>query len=276
VWDDRHRRQKNLVFCVFRSDNHPGDNISIGLGFKSWYRFYCGVEVSSIQKTSESTYLIRSKPLDDEQIKQGKEALSTKFKKPAELRRETIGPTIGAELLRKAVIALLVAAVTIVFYIAWAFRKVPSPTSSWRFGLSAIVALLHDVLIVVGLFSILGHFFAVEVDALFVTALLTVIGFSVHDTIVVFDRIRENLTRGVSTSFSEVANHSIIQTLSRSLNTSVTVVFVLLAVLLFGGASIRWFVVALLVGIIAGTYSSIFNATPVLVMWHEWSNRRKK
>jgi preprotein translocase subunit SecF len=235
-----------------------------------------GVEVSSIQKTSESTYLIRSKPLDDEQIKQGKEALSTKFKKPAELRRETIGPTIGAELLRKAVIALLVAAVTIVFYIAWAFRKVPSPTSSWRFGLSAIVALLHDVLIVVGLFSILGHFFAVEVDALFVTALLTVIGFSVHDTIVVFDRIRENLTRGVSTSFSEVANHSIIQTLSRSLNTSVTVVFVLLAVLLFGGASIRWFVVALLVGIIAGTYSSIFNATPVLVMWHEWSNRRKK
>lgn len=235
-----------------------------------------GVEVSLIQKTSENSYLIRSKPLSDEQIKKSKEALSTKFKNPEELRRETIGPTIGAELLRKAVTALIVAVVAIVLYIAWAFRKVPSPASSWRFGISAIVALMHDVLIVVGLFSILGHFFAVEVDALFVTALLTVIGFSVHDTIVVFDRIRENLTRGVSTSFTEVVNHSIIQTLSRSLNTSVTVVFVLLAVLLFGGASVRWFVVALLVGIVAGTYSSIFNATPILVLWQEWSERRKK
>ncbi len=235
-----------------------------------------GVEVSLIQKTSENSYLIRSKPLNDEQIKKGKEALNTKLKNPAELRRETIGPTIGAELLRKAVTALIVAVVAIVLYIAWAFRKVPSPASSWRFGISAIVALMHDVLIVVGLFSILGHFFAVEIDALFVTALLTVIGFSVHDTIVVFDRIRENLTRGVSTSFTEVVNHSIIQTLSRSLNTSVTVVFVLLAVLLFGGASIRWFVVALLVGIVAGTYSSIFNATPILVLWQEWSDRRKK
>lgn len=235
-----------------------------------------GVEVSSLQETSENSYLVRSKPLEDEQIKKTANALGEKYKEPKELRRETIGPTIGAELLKKAIMALVVAAVAIVLYIAWAFRKVPAPASSWRFGISAIIALLHDVLFVVGVFSILGHFFAVEVDALFVTALLTVIGFSVHDTIVVFDRIRENLIRGVSNSFTEVVNHSIIQTLSRSLNTSVTVVFVLLAVLLFGGSSIRWFVMALLIGIIVGTYSSIFNASPVLVLWQEWSSRKKK
>ena len=166
--------------------------------------------------------------------------------------------------------------VAIVLYIAWAFRKVPSPASSWRFGASAIIALLHDVIIVVGIFSVLGHFLSVEVDALFVTALLTVIGFSVHDTIVVFDRIRENLIREISPSFAETVNHSIIQTITRSLLTTVTVIFVLAAVLLFGGASIRWFVVALLSGVIVGTYSSIFTATPVLVLWQELFDKRKK
>lgn len=235
-----------------------------------------GVEVSSVQDTSENTYLIRSKPLTDEEINSSEEILNTKFEEPEELRRETIGPTIGKELLRKAIIALVVAVVAIVFYIAWAFRKVPSPASSWRFGVSAIIALLHDVIIVVGIFSLLGHFLSVEVDSLFVTALLTVIGFSVHDTIVVFDRIRENLIREISPSFSETVNHSIIQTITRSLNTTVTVVFVLVAVLLFGGASIRWFVVALLSGVIVGTYSSIFNAAPILVLWQELSDKRKK
>lgn len=234
-----------------------------------------GVDVSSVQDTSENTYLIRSKPLTDGEINSAEEILNTKFEKPEELRRETIGPTIGEELLRKAIIALLVAVVAIVLYIAWAFRKVPKPASSWRFGATAIIALLHDVIIVVGIFSVLGHFLSVEVDSLFVTALLTVIGFSVHDTIVVFDRIRENLIREISPSFAETVNHSIIQTLTRSLNTTVTVVFVLAAVLLFGGASIRWFVVALLSGIIVGTYSSIFNAASVLVLWQEFSDRRK-
>lgn len=235
-----------------------------------------GVDVSSVQDTSENTYLIRSKPLTDGEINSAEEILNTRFEKPEELRRETIGPTIGEELLRKAIIALLVAVVAIVLYIAWAFRKVPNPASSWRFGASAIIALLHDVIIVVGIFSVLGHFLAVEVDSLFITALLTVIGFSVHDTIVVFDRIRENLIREISPSFAETVNHSIIQTLTRSLNTTVTVVFVLAAVLLFGGASIRWFVVALLSGIVVGTYSSIFNAASVLVLLQEFSDRRKK
>jgi len=234
------------------------------------------VEVSSIQKTSQNSYLIRSKPLVDDQVKAVQVKLNEKYEEPKELRRETIGPTIGAELLRDAIIALAVAVLAIVLYISWAFRKVPAPASSWRFGISAIIALFHDVLILIGLFSIFGYLFAVEIDALFVTALLTVIGFSVHDTIVVFDRIRENLTREISSSFSEVVNHSIMQTITRSLNTSVTLVFVLAAIILFGGASIRWFIIALMIGVIAGTYSSIFNATPILVLWQEWSDKRKK
>jgi preprotein translocase subunit SecF len=180
-----------------------------------------------------------------------------------------VGPTIGNELKQKAVLAIILACVMIVIYISYSFRKVPKPASSFRFGISAIVALIHDVLVVVGLFAILGYFWHVEIDTLFVTALLTVIGFSVHDTIVVFDRIRENLPRYLSRKFEEVADISITQTLARSLNTSLTVVFVLLALLLFGGESIRWFVVALLVGIISGTYSSIFNATALLTWWEE-------
>ena len=150
----------------------------------------------------------------------------------------------------------------------------PKPASSWRFGACAVAALVHDVLVVVGIFSLLGHFYQVEVDTLFITAILTVIGFSVHDTIVVFDRIRENLKRMPSASFPQVVNESILQTLIRSLNTSVTVVLVLLALLLMGGTTLRWFVAALLVGVISGTYSSIFNASPLLVVWQEWSQKR--
>jgi len=153
---------------------------------------------------------------------------------------------------------------------------VPKPASSLRFGVCAIIALIHDVLVVVGIFAILGHFFNVEVDSLFVTAVLTVIGFSVHDTIVVFDRIRENLKRMMGTSFPRIVNESILQTLDRSLNTSLTVILVLFTLLLFGGETIRWFVVALLVGIISGTYSSIFNASPLLVLWQELAEKRKK
>src|SRR4030095_8572927 len=141
--------------------------------------------------------------------------------------------------------------------------------SSFRFGVAAIVSLVHDVLVVVGLFAILGKFFHIEIDTLFVTAVLTVVGFSVHDTIVVFDRIRENLPKHLSKKFSDVVDISISQTLSRSLNTSLTVVFVLTALLLFGGVTIKWFVVALLIGIISGTYSSIFNASALLAYWEE-------
>ncbi len=189
---------------------------------------------------------------------------------------ETVGPTVGSETLRNAIYALIVASILIVVYITWSFRSVPKPTSSFRFGVCAIIALIHDVLVLIGLFSIFGHFFGIEVDSLFVTAALTVIGFSVHDTIVVFDRIRENLRRVGGENFAGVVNDSILQTLDRSLNTSLTVVLVLTALLIFGGETIRWFVVALLIGVISGTYSSIFNASPLLVIWQEILQKRIK
>lgn len=228
-----------------------------------------GAEVSTLTDSGPDTYIIKTKPINEQKIAQIKDDLSNKFGKVEEIRIENVGPTIGTETTRNAFIALIVASLAIVIYLAIAFRKVPKPASSWRFGVTAVAALLHDVLLVVGIFSLLGHFLGVEVDVLFVTALLTIIGFSVHDTIVVFDRIRENLPKNLSKNFTQVANISISQTLARSLNTSLTVVFVLLALFLFGGETIKWFVVALLVGIISGTYSSIFNATALLSLWEE-------
>jgi len=228
-----------------------------------------GVEVGQLISSEEGAYIIKTKPLEQDKINLIKKALADRYGKVEERRVENVGPIIGKELQQKALIALIVASVAIVIYIAFSFRKVPKPASSVRFGIAAIIALLHDVLVVVGVFAILGKFLAVEVDTLFVTALLTVIGFSVHDTIVVFDRIRENLIKHTSKKFIDVANLSVVQTIGRSLNTSLTVVFVLTALLLFGGETIKWFVVALLVGIISGTYSSIFNATALLVWWEE-------
>ncbi len=221
------------------------------------------LELSSIQDSADKTYLLRFKPMTADQNEKFKQALG----EVTEKRFETVGPVVGLELTRKALAAVGIASVAIVLYIAWAFRQVPKPYSPWKFGVSAVVALLHDALVVLGIFSLLGHFMGVEVDALFVTAMLTVIGFSVHDTIVVFDRVRENLPKMPQSSFADVVNFSLSETLGRSLNTSITVLLTLLALLLFGGESIRWFVVALLVGITSGTYSSIFNASPLLVLW---------
>jgi len=227
-----------------------------------------GIEIGALIPSGD-TYIIRTKPLEQTKINKLKESLSKKYGTIEEKRAEFVGPIIGAELKQKALIALTLSSLAIVLYIAFSFRKIPKPQSSWRFGIAAVVALLHDILIVVGVFAILGKFWGVEVDTLFVTALLTVIGFSVHDTIVVFDRIRENLIKHMGRKFIDIANISIVQTLGRSLNTSLTVVFVLFALFLFGGETIKWFVVALLVGIISGTYSSIFNATALLVWWEE-------
>lgn len=232
------------------------------------------IEINTLSRSGKNSYLIRTRPLEKEKIEEAKGLLEQTFGKVEQTRLETVGPTIGRELVQKAFISIILASIAIVFYVAFAFREVPKPASSWKFGLTAIAALLHDVLLVVGIFSILGKFYSVEVDSLFVTALLTVIGFSVHDTIVVYDRIRENLKRGLSLPFPQIVNRSIIETLGRSLNTSLTVVFVLAALLLFGGQTIKWFVVALLIGIVSGTYSSIFNASPLLVVWQEWSEKR--
>ncbi|MEI8306640.1 MAG: protein translocase subunit SecF [Chloroflexales bacterium] len=185
---------------------------------------------------------------------------------------ETVGPTVSQESTRSAVIAVLGASLFILLYLTWAFRQAPHPL---RYGVCALVAMLHDVLLVLGVAAILGTFFGLEVDALFLTALLTILSFSVHDTIVVFDRIRENLiNRRSGEIFDNIVNHSVVQTLPRSINTQMTTLFTLTALLLFGGQSIRNFIAILLIGLISGTYSSIFNAAQLLVVWEhrEWQN----
>jgi preprotein translocase subunit SecF len=180
----------------------------------------------------------------------------------------TIGPVVSADLINQALVLILVGSVGILLWITYRFQDV-------KFGVTALVALVHDVIVVVGVFAMLGTFFGVEIDALFVTAMLTVIGFSVHDTIVVFDRIRENKARHAGEPFDQIVNHSILQTFGRSITTSFTVVLTLLALLLFGGSATTYFVLALLLGIVSGTYSSIFNAAPLLVVWQNWENKRR-
>lgn len=190
-----------------------------------------------------------------------------------EERIETIGPSISANLKERAWEIGLTVIIAIIVYIAYAFRKVSKPVSSWKFGVIAIVALIHDVTIVIGLFALLGHFYGVEVNIPFVVALLTILGYSVNDTIVVFDRIRENLIRMGYQKFDEVVNKGVNDTLLRSLNTSFTTLLVLLALFFFGGESIKYFALALIAGVVVGTYSSIFLASPLLVVWEQWKKK---
>lgn len=191
-----------------------------------------------------------------------------------EKRFNSIGPTIGVELQRRSLIALGLVLAMIIIYIAYAFRKVSRPVVSWKYGVVAILALIHDIAIPLGVFVVLGKFYGVEIDILFVTALLTILGFSVHDTIVVFDRVRENLKRSGAENFEDIVEQSVKETITRSINTSFTVVLTLLAILFLGGQSIRYFILALLIGIVAGTYSSIFIASPLLVTWQKMSARQ--
>lgn len=227
------------------------------------------IKVVTISKNSSKDVTVRTDTISDAQ----KNSILAKTKeKGIELKEvsfDTLGPTIGTEAKVNALKAVGLAILAITLYIAFAFRKVSKPVSSWKFGISAIIALVHDVLMVLGAFSLFGLFFGIEIDTLFITAVLTIMGFSVHDTIVVFDRIRENIIKNVHNKpFEEVVNMSFNETLARSLNTSLTVILVLFALLLFGGESIRWFIVAFLIGLITGTYSSIFIASAVLVEWY--------
>ena len=192
-----------------------------------------------------------------------------------EKRFNSIGPVIGKELARNSWISIGLVLLMIIIFIAWSFRKVSKPVASWKYGLAAIMALAHDVIIPVGVFSFLGHFYNVEVDTLFVTALLTILGFSIHDTIVVFDRIRENLKRGGSKFFEDIVEQSVWQVMGRSIKTSFAILLVLAALLLFGGQTTFYFTLTLILGIFFGTYSSIFLASPLLVSW-QMSRERKK
>lgn len=233
------------------------------------------IELSSITQSADEAFLLRLKHLEKEEHDKVLEGLKKKFEDTNEIRYETVGPSVGRETTENAVKGVILASLAIIIYIGLAFREIPKPYSSYKFGICAVTALIHDVLLVVGVFSLFGHFLKVEIDSLFITALLTVMGFSVHDTIVVFDRIRENLRKMPGRSFNDIVNESIVQTLARSLSTSLTVIFTLVALLLFGGETIRWFIVALLIGITSGTYSSIFNAAPLLVVWENIGNKRK-
>ena len=227
---------------------------------------------SIIQTSGQNGLIIRSLEMTDAQRNQIVTEMKSRFGVTiAENRFESVGPTVGQEVAQRAAGAVGLAALGIMLYITLAFRGVPH---AFRYGISAIIAVLHDVAVVVGVEAILAHFLRWEVDSLFLTALLTVIGFSVHDTIVVFDRIRENLYLYRKLPYETVVNHSIVQTLVRSINTQLTVMLTLLTLALFGGITIRHFIVILLVGVFSGTYSSIFNASPILVVWEkrEWRN----
>ena len=184
-----------------------------------------------------------------------------------ERRFSSIGPTIGVELKQNSVKAIILVLLGISLYIAWAFRNVSQPLGSWRYGAVTLAALFHDLIIPIGLFAYLGHFYGVEIGANFIVALLVILGFSVHDTIVVFDRVRENLKLHSSLEFTALVNKSVNQTMVRSINTSLTVLLTLLALYIFGGESLQYFILTLLVGIFFGTYSSIFIASPLLVSW---------
>lgn len=257
-----------LMELSFSQDNVNADKVKDALGNLDF------LTSLSVQNVSGNSVLIRTIPLDKDQEQKIQTTLNEKIGESKEIRLEIVGPTVGKDLTQKAIIAVILASCAIIIYIAWAFRTVPKPASSWRFGICAILALIHDIIITIGAYAVFGHFFGYEVDSLFVTALLTTMGFSVHDTIVVFDRIRENLRRYPSKDFDANVNDSVVQTLARSLNTSLTLIIVLLALLTMGGGSIKHFVATLLVGVTIGTYSSIFNASLILVVWQDYINKK--
>ena len=240
-----------------------------------------GTKVLNIEEESEEHFTMRLKPIDEVKKEELALALRGNFKEFIELRYELVGPTLGRELLTKTITCVVLAAALILLYTAYRFKEK-------MYGVCAILAMFHDTLILLGSFSLLGHFFAVEVDTLTVTAVLTVLSFSVHDTIVVYDRIRESIKSATSArggsggkgesgaDFTKLVNKAVNETLTRSFNNSLTIIFMLLALALLGGTTIRWFVVALLIGTITGTYSSTFTAAPLLVVFHNLTKKRSK
>lgn len=231
-----------------------------------------------IQPT-ENSFILRFKENSEEahQAAAGKLQELIKDKKDAsfkELRFDSVGPSVGQELKSKSFNATVIIFIMIIVYISLAFRKVSKPVASWKYGAAAIIALVHDILFTLGIFSVLGRFYGVEINTPFIAAILTVLGYSVNDTIIVFDRIRENLPKSQE-DFENTVNRSVNQTLTRSVNTSFSAILALLAILLFGGDTIKDFALVLIIGIFVGTYSSIFIASPVLVVWDNLTKRQK-
>lgn len=228
---------------------------------------------AGVQPADEQGMLIRLPPLTQETHTAVLKKLEERFGSVTELRFETIGPTIGAELRNKSLTALAIVFVAIVFYIAYTFRRVSKPISSWVYGLITMVTAFHDVIIPLGLFAVLGKFMGIEINAAFVAAILTIMGYSINDTIVVLDRVRENLSRG-SGAFEDLVEKSVRQTIARSVITGIGALLALIAIFFFGGDTVKYFALALIVGIAVGAYSSIFIAAPLLVTWHQRQRRR--
>jgi preprotein translocase subunit SecF len=231
-----------------------------------------GFEGLSIKSSGENGLIVRSANLDEQAHQELLATFGELFGEYEEMRFDSIGPVIGEELRRTASMGVVLTLLLIGLYIAWAFRKVSEPVSSWKYGILTILAAFHDVIITIGAFSLLGHFFGWEVGTAFVAAMLTILGYSINDTVVVFDRTRENLLREVTDKFEDAVEMSLQQTVTRSLNTSATTLLALAAIFLFGGDSTRPFALALIIGIAVGTYSSLFLASPALV---EWELRKK-
>jgi len=227
-----------------------------------------------VQSSEDKQFIIRTGLLNDEEYKKFAEDLGSKMSADI-LRHDSIGGSVGSATTKNAIYALIAAGIFIIIYLAWAFRKVPRSVSSWAFGTIALLTLIHDLSFTFAIFSIIGKISGYELDSTILVAALTILGFSVHDTIVVFDRIRENILKHAQMSLSDNADQSINQTIARSLNTSLAAILVLVSMLILGGSSIKPFILILAIGIGIGTYSSIFVASPVLVMYHEISNRKK-
>ena len=225
-----------------------------------------------VQPTGERGVIIRMKEISEETHQQVIQKLSEN-NKIEEHRFESVGPTIGRELKQKTKVLIVVALVSVVLYIALAFRRIQRPIRSWQYGIASLVALFHDVLIPLGVFSVLGKYYGVQITIPVIAALLTVLGYSINNTVVVFDRIRENLIKRIGVTFEETVNKSLNQTLTRCINTSLTTLLVVAAIFFWGGATLKYFALALMIGIGAGTYSSIFLAPPLLVSWLSWRRR---
>lgn len=282
------------ILAMIYSTIQYGTPVRLGVDFESGSKFLLQLEgdagesdirsifeefgfnnpiVTRVGAASDNTWQVRTKFVEADTAQS---ILQTISERVAPVDRsassvDSVSPAISQEVTRSATIAVVIAAVVILFFIVWAFRRVPR---AFRYGVCAIAAMIHDILVTMGIMAILGIFFGWEVDALFLTAMLTVIGFSVQDTIVVFDRIRENIPKRRGDSFETIANRSLLETIHRSLATQLNAIFVMVAILLFGGASIKQFIFILLVGLLSGTYSSIFNAVPLLVAWEEGDFRR--
>jgi preprotein translocase subunit SecF len=233
-----------------------------------------GYSEALVQPLGDDGMLVRMQTLGEDEHQASLAALRDRFGEVEEMRFESIGPTVGAEMRSKAVWSLSLVLIAIAAYVAYAFRKVSRPVASWKYGITTLIAaLLHDVLIPLGVFAILGKVLMVEINSAFIAAMLTVLGFSVHDTIVVFDRVRENLLK-TSGSFQDIVERSVNETLARSINTTVTTLLPLFAIWLWGGETLKWFALALMIGLVAGTYSSIFLASPLLVVFQKSSKKR--